>query len=329
MKNTYKIILDTKGCDNGPAVLIKGAATALEKFEELSYLIVGDRELIEKECASLSMPMDRVEILDAPDEITNYDNPAVALFEKQESSMIKSLVALDTRDDLCGLITTGNTGVLLGGTVRFINSKERVRPCLASLLPTAEGTFTCLVDTGATIDCSPQMLVHFAKLGTKCMKQMYAIESPRVGLLSNGAESSKGNKLVKEAHALLAAESEINFIGNVEGNTALSGVCDVLVCDGFAGNLVLKVSEGMAKRLITDIVKYGKRTGNASIMELVGHLMKVYDFGSLGGGLILGTDKPIIKARGNSNETTVVSVSEMLLNAVQNKAVLDKSRIKI
>ena len=329
MQNTYKIVLDTKGCDNGPEILIKGAAMALEKFEELSYLIVGDRELIEKECASLSMPMDRVEILDAPQEITNYDNPAAALFEKQESSMIKALTALDGREDLLGLITTGNTGVLLGGTVRFINSKERVRPCLASLLPTAEGTFTCLVDIGATIDCSASMLVHFAKLGTKCMKQMYGIESPRVGLLSNGAESSKGNKLVKEAHALLAAEPDINFIGNVEGNTALSGICDVLVCDGFAGNLVLKVSEGMAKRLITDIVKYAKRTGNQSIMELVGHLMKVYDFGSLGGGLILGTDKPIIKARGNSNETTVVSVSEMILNMVQNKAIFDKSRIKI
>ena len=312
MKDTYKIILDTKGGDNGPEVLIKGAAIALEKFDSLSYLMVGDRDLIEKECVSLSMPMDRVEILDAPNEITNYDNPAVALFEKQDSSMIKSLVALDTREDLLGLITTGNTGVLLGGTVRFLNSKERVRPCLAALLPNADGSFTCLVDTGATIDCSPQMLVHFAKQGSRFMKQMYGIESPRVGLLSNGAESTKGNK-----------------IGNVEGNTALSGICDILVCDGFAGNLVLKVSEGMAKRLITDIVKYGKRTGNESIMELVGHLMKVYDFGSLGGGLILGTDKPVIKARGNSNETTVVSVSEMILNMVEHKAIFDKSRIEI
>ncbi|MBE6667242.1 MAG: hypothetical protein E7607_02905 [Ruminococcaceae bacterium] len=329
MANTYKIILDTKGGDNGPEVLIKGAAIALKKFDSLSYLMVGDRDLIEKECVSLSMPMDRVEILDAPNEITNYDNPAAALFEKQDSSMIKSLVALDTREDLLGLITTGNTGVLLGGTVRFLNSKERVRPCLAALLPNADGSFTCLVDTGATIDCSPQMLVHFAKQGSRFMKQMYGIESPRVGLLSNGAESTKGNKLVKETHALLAAESEINFIGNVEGNTALSGICDILVCDGFAGNLVLKVSEGMAKRLITDIVKYGKRTGNESIMELVGHLMKVYDFGSLGGGLILGTDKPVIKARGNSNETTVVSVSEMILNMVEHKAIFDKSRIEI
>ena len=314
MQETYKIVIDTKGSDNGAAVIVKGAALALEKHEKLSVLLVGDEKLIAEECQKLGMPMDRVEILDAPEEITNYDNPAAALFEKQNSSLVKALMALNERDDLYGLITAGNTGALLSGTVRFLTSKERVRPALAAVLPTADGSFTCLVDTGATIDCNASTLLHFAKLGNKFMKQMYGIESPRIGLLSNGAEPTKGNKVVKETHALLANEAELNFIGNVEGNTALSGVCDVLVCDGFAGNQVLKVSEGMAKRLITDIVKYAKKTGNASIMELVGHLMSVYDFGSLGGGLILGSEKPIVKARGNSNET---------------KAIFDKEKNKI
>jgi glycerol-3-phosphate acyltransferase PlsX len=161
------------------------------------------------------------------------------------------------------------------------------------------------------------------------MKNTYKLESPKVGLLSNGSEPTKGNKVVKEAHALLASAEDINFIGNVEGNVALSGMCDVLVCDGFAGNQVLKVSEGMAKRIITDIVKYAKRTGNESVMELVGHLMGIYDFGSLGGGIILGCKKPVVKIRGNAGDRAVVSTSVMLMNMAENKAIFDKEKNKI
>ena len=155
------------------------------------------------------------------------------------------------------------------------------------------------------------------------MKEMYAIESPRVGLLSNGAEETKGNKVVKEAHQLIKNTPELNFVGNIEGSNALSGDCDVLVCDGFAGNQVLKVTEGTAKRMITDIVKYAKRTGNKDIMELVGYLMSIYDIGSLGGGNVLGVTKPVIKAHGSCDEKAIVSTSQMILNMVQNKEIFD------
>ena len=327
--NTVKILIDTKGGDNGASVMVKGAAAALEKFAEISVVLVGDEDVIRGECESSGLPMERVEIVDAKGEITNFDNPADAIFHKTDSSMLRGLQILAERDDIFGMITAGNTGVLLTGAMRYAAGKERVRPALAAVLPSADGSFTCLVDTGATIDCTPQMLHHFAVLGSDFMKKADDIESPRIGLLSNGSEPTKGNKLVKETHPLLAADESLNFVGNVEGNVALSGVCDVLVCDGFAGNQVLKVTEGTATRIITDIMKYAYREKSDDVKKLGAHLMGVYDINSLGGGVILGVAKPIIKTRGNAKESTIMNTSEMLFNIANHKSVFDKSRNKI
>ena len=140
-------------------------------------------------------------------------------------------------------------------------------------------------------------------------------------LSEDGAEETKGNKLVKETHALLKQEKGLNFVGNIEGNNALSGDCDVLVADGFAGNQVFKSAEGIARRLITDIVKYAKTTGSKEIMGLVGHLMGIYDFSALGGGIVLGAGKPIIKARGSAKPEAVVNTAAMLLNMAKNRDV--------
>ena len=326
---TVKILIDTRGGDNGASVMIKGAAEALAKFEDLAFVLVGDEATIREECERASLSSERVEIVGANGEITNFDNPAEALFHKSDSSMLVGLQMLASRDDIFGMITAGNTGVLLTGAMRYVSGKERVRPALAAVLPSSDGSFTCLVDTGATIDCTPQMLHHFALLGSDFMKMTYGIESPRIGLLSNGSEPTKGNKLVKETHPLLANDEKLNFVGNVEGNIALSGVCDVLVCDGFSGNQVLKVTEGTATRIITDIMKYAYRENLDEVKKLGAHLMGVYDLGSLGGGVILGVAKPIIKTRGNAKEGAIVGTSEMLLNMARHEAVFDKSRNKI
>ena len=321
MENLIWIVIDTRGGDKGAGEMTEGAAAALQKYSNLGVVLVGDEAALSDLCAQRSMPMDRVKILGAEGEITNYDNPAQAIFQKTESSMLKALRYLGEHDEPVGLLSSGNTGVLLTGAMRYLSGKERVRPAMAAILPAQNGGFTCLVDTGATIDCTPGMLVHFARLGAAFMKDMYAIESPRIGLLSNGAESSKGNKLVKETYPLLAEDTSLNFVGNIEGNVALSGACDVLVCDGFAGNLVLKVTEGTATRIITDIMKYAHRTNSAEIKQLAGHLMGIYDIGSLGGGVILGVAKPIIKIRGNAGASAVVSTAGMLLNMAQNKSI--------
>ncbi|MBQ9071237.1 MAG: phosphate acyltransferase [Clostridia bacterium] len=329
MKNQYKIVIDTKGADKGPEMIIRGALLALDKYPELSVLLVGDSELISEECKKQGAPIERIEILEAPGTITNYDSPAAALFEKTDSSLVRALEALSAREDLVGLINAGSTGALIAGSMRYLSGKERVRPALAAVLPASNGGFTCLVDTGATIDCPASTLLHFARLGRDFMKNLYRIDNPRVGLLSNGAEPTKGNKVVKEAHVLLNEAEDINFVGNIEGNGALSGDCDVLVCDGFAGNQVLKVTEGIAKRIITDIVKYSKKTGDESLMKLVGYLMGIYDFNSLGGGIILGTSKPVIKAHGAANEQSIVSTAGILLNLAENKEIFDKTAFDI
>ena len=326
---TTKILIDTKGGDNGAAVMVKGAGEALMKFSELSVVLIGDEELIKEEADKLGLPMDRIEIIDAKGEITNFDNPAEAIFKKNDSSMLSGLQILAMRDDVYGMISAGNTGVLLTGAMRYVSGKERVRPALAAVLPSANGGFTCLVDTGATVDCTPALLHHFALLGADFMNKNYGIENPRIGLLSHGSESSKGNKLVKETYPLLESDENLNFVGNVEGNTALSGICDVLVCDGFAGNQVLKVTEGTATRIITDIMKYAYRENSDEIKKLGAHLMTIYDIGSLGGGVILGIAKPIIKTRGNAKESAVVNTAEMILNMAHHKAVFDVNKNKI
>ena len=319
MNKLHKVIIDTKGTDKGPLEIIAGTAAALEALPTLAVVLVGDREVIEKGIAEHGMPKERVEIIDAADEITNYDSPADAIFRKSESSMVKGLSALASNDELCGMISGGNTGAFITGSIRYLSRPDRVRPALAAIFPSASGGYTCLVDTGATVDCSPSTLIHFARLGCEFMRDTYKIDSPRVGLLSNGAEPTKGNKLVKETHGLLVDAEDINFIGNVEGCNAFSGVCDVLVCDGFDGNQVLKVTEGTATRIITDVVKYAKRTENPEIMKLVGHLMSLYDISSLGGGIILGAKKPLIKIRGSSGKDAIINTAKMLIDMAKNK----------
>ncbi len=315
----YRVVIDVMGSDAGPATMVKGAALALDKYEELSLLLVGDEGAIRSAADECGMDMSRVEILHADEVVTNYDSPAAALFTKPRSSLVLALSALADRDDLVGMINAGSTGALIAGAMRYLPLETRVRPALAATLPAERGGFVCIVDTGATVDCNAETLLHFARLGTEFMRDMYGNPSPKVGLLSNGKEETKGCKAVKEAHALLASAEDINFVGNMEGTNALSGECEVLVCDGFAGNQVLKVTEGTARRIITDIVKIAKKEGKAEYMELVGRLMAMYDFNSLGGGIILGVRKPVIKAHGASNEQSIMNIAGMILNLAVKK----------
>lgn len=318
---TYKIAIDVMGSDNGPEILVEGALAALNENPDLEIALFGNACVIQKKLDEVGYDPARVEVIHADDVITNYDNPMMAIFQKAESSLVKALTALSAREDLAGLIAAGSTGALLAGSLRYVPAKELKRPALAAILPAESGGFTCLVDTGANIDCNASQLVDFAHMGAEFMQQYYRIERPRIGLLSNGAEETKGNKLVKETHQLLKADTDLNFVGNVEGNRALSGDCDVLVTEGFAGNQIFKSSEGIARRIITDVVKYAKKTGSPEIMGLVKHLLGIYDFSALGGGIVLGAGKPLIKARGSANADSIKNTSAMLLNLLKNQDV--------
>lgn len=317
--NKREIIIDLLGSDLGPEEMLEGARLVLDAFPSVNVVLAGPRALIE----AAGLPKDRYRILEADKTVTNLDNPFEAFYRKEPVSVFMALEEASRNDDVIGVINAGNTGALFAGAIRFLLADKAVRPCIAAILPTTQGGFTCLVDTGASIDCGPAQLVEFAHLGSDFMRTLYKLETPRVGLLSNGAEPTKGNKLVKEAHAMLAKEEGINFVGNIEGNKTLSGLCDVLVCEGFAGNQVLKNSEGMAVNLITEIVKYGKKNNVPAAQEIVGYLMSRFDFASLGAGIMLGTKKLVLKNRGSCRRDAVKNAAQILINISDNKTLYE------
>ena len=321
MDNKHFIVIDTLGSDQGPKAVLEGVKLVLEENKDINFIIVGDPNLIKE----YELDSSRVRIIEAYETVTNYDNPVQAFYKQDKVSIFLALKEASENDDVIGVISSGSTGAVMVGTVKYLLNEKRTRPALAAILPTIEkGTFTCLVDTGASIDCGPHQLVEFAHLGTEFMRQLYKIESPRVGLLSNGAEPTKGNKLVKETHQLLAKEEGINFIGNIEGSKALNHLCDVLVCDGFAGNQVLKVTEGIAVNLITEMMKYGYKTGKEeTTKEIAGYLMKTYDFESNGAGIMLGAKKLVLKCRGSSGAKAIRTACNILINLSNNKTIYE------
>ncbi len=321
--NKIGIVIDTLGSDKGAETVILGASMALNTYPNIKVALVGDENLIKSKMTELNMDENRVEIVDAKETITNYDNPTTGIFAKPNASIIKAMKFTKEHDGYIGMITAGASGALLMCSFRFLSDDKKTRPCLSAILPHAQGGYVGIVDTGATIDCTPSQLHEFARLGVDLMRRLYKIENPRVGLLSNGAEKTKGNHLVKETYPILENDETINFVGNIEGNKTLSGECDVLVCDGFAGNQVLKNSEGMAKMLIKDLVVYSKKAGKPEVMEAVGYLMRKYDFTSLGGAIVLGTKKPIIKCHGNCDENSIVSTCGILTKYVSGDSIFD------
>lgn len=313
------IIIDTLGSDNGPESILDGANLILNTYPDVELIIAGDKNLILKH----GLDMSRVRIIDSPDTLTNFDNPLASIYEGRVVSIFKAMEEL-AKGEAIGLITAGNSGAVMVGAVKYLLTHERTRPCLAAIMPNTKGGYTALVDTGASIDVGPNQLHQFAILGRDFMKKLYKIDNPRVGLLSNGSEPTKGNRVTKEAFKILEADKSINFVGNIEGNKTLSGLCDVLVCDGFAGNQVLKNSEGMAVNLITEMVKYAKKTNDEEyIMPLVGYLMKTYDFESLGAGILLGVKSPVIKCRGSSRKEAIASAASILINMSEDKNIYD------
>ena len=322
----YKIVIDLLGSDKGPDAVLLGAALALKEFPNLFVTLIGPEELITAKKDEIGLDMSRVKVVNANETISNYENPYTGIMNKPQASLVQAMKEVGKEEEnYAGMITAGSSGAILMGSFRYLSDEKKTRPCMAAVLPNGKGAYTCLLDTGATIDCTSSQLHSFAHLGSDLMKKMYQIENPKVALLSNGAEPTKGNHLVKETHPILAEDKEINFVGNVEGNNVLSGDYDVIVCDGFAGNQVLKNVEGIAKRLITDIVVYSKKKERPEFMEVAQYLMKTYDISALGGGIVLGTRKLIIKARGNSDERAIVNISRMLINYASGDAIFTKA----
>ena len=314
-----KVIVDAFGSDN-PSAVIKGVAKAIKNIPNIEIVISGDAEIISNTLKNEEFDNTRLEILDAKEVITNNDNPTMALLQKKDSSLLKAYKRLKNDDNCIALISAGNTGAVIAGSVIILGKvKDVERPTLATILPTINNKLTLLLDCGANVDCKPHQLLTFAKLGANYLETNYNISTPKVALLSVGTEDKKGNALTKETFNLLK-ESNLNFVGNMEAKTILSGEVDVIVCDGFAGNTMLKAIEGVSSTVLKTFVGLLKKhsfdnTDFKFVNNAVADFMKIYDFNSLGGAVILGVNKLVIKTHGSSNENTIVNAVKQ---AIQN-----------
>ena len=298
-----RIIVDGMGGDHAPESTVRASVEAVSKFR-INITITGPTEALLDELGKYDYPAGSIEILNAPDVITNDDDPAIAIRKKKNSSMVVGLKALsDGEGD--GFISAGNTGALLAGGLFIVKRIEGIeRAALTTLYPTMNGV-SILVDAGANVDSKPEYLKQFAIMGSAYMEQVLGIPNPRVGLVNVGTESTKGNQLTKEAYQLLD-NSELNFIGNIEGRDMPYGAADVMVCDGFVGNIALKLTEGMAssifkllKQSLTADLK--SKLGAVLLKKQLKEMKKRLDYREYGGAPLLGTKKPVVKAHGSSD----------------------------
>ncbi len=315
-----KIVLDVFGGDNAPEEIVKGAVEALKNNEGFSMVLVGKKEEIESLLNKYEYAGNRVEIVDARDVITNDDVPTEAIRRKKDSSLVASFRVLNTDPDCVALISAGSSGaVLTGGMLLVKRIKGVTRAALAPMLPTVKGGSVVLVDCGANADCKPQMLVQFAHFGRAMASAYMGIQNPKIGLLSNGTEDKKGNALNTEAFPLLKEEKGLNFVGNMEARELLSGDYDVVVADGFSGNIALKGCEGTALSFLTilknAIMEGGLRAklGYLLLKPVFKVVKKTLDYNEQGGAVLVGLQKIVIKAHGSSKAK---SISAAIMQAV-------------
>ena len=309
-----KIIIDAMSGDNAPGEIVKGAILA-QTESGVDITLVGREEAV-RACLAENGAADNghITVVNAPEIIDMHDDPSTAVRRKKDSSMA---VALDLLKNGAGdaVISAGNTGALLTGATLVVKRIKGIRrAAMAPVLPNG-GKGALLIDCGANVECTPEYLLQFGFMGSFYARKVLGIAQPRVGLLNNGSEETKGTELCKAAYALLSEAGEagrIHFIGNVEGSDVFSGKVDVIVTDGFTGNVLLKTIEGTAKFLMKNL----KQTLTSSLKTKLGALLvknemqglkKMLDVSEVGGTAFLGILKPVIKAHGNSNARAIAS----------------------
>lgn len=294
-----KIGIDILGGDFAPDVNISGAILAKQELpNDVRLVLIGDRNQILSGLSSFGEKLEDYDIVHAPDVITMHDHPTRAIPQKPNSSIAVGFDLL-SKKEIHAFASTGNTGAMLVGSIYKINTIPGIiRPCITSTLPQIDGSKSILLDVGSNADCKADVLYQFAVLGSLYAKNVYGIESPRVALLNIGEEESKGNLLTIATHKLMSESDEINFTGNIEGRDLFHGKADVIVCDGFTGNIVLKEAEGIY-----------------SLMKMRGihdEYFERFNYENYGGTPILGVKGNVIIGHGISNTT---AVKNMILHA--------------
>ena len=321
---SVRIVLDAMGTDDAPTAEVAGALDALRSFEEdVEVVLIGDQAVIEAEIAKHGPRPERLHVHHAPDRVTAEDPPASVLRRKPDSSIAMGL-RLHQAGEADAFVSAGNTGAVMAASLFILKPLPGVaRPAIGTILPTADQP-CLLLDAGANVDCKPQHLVQFARLGHTYAQDLMGRPEPRVGLLNIGEEAEKGDELTLETHRLLAEQEGINFVGNIEGRDIIRGTCDVVVCDGFVGNVLLKFYESVAAFIVGLLKKELRDLGDRG--QELEHVFKVLDYAEYGGAPLLGVGGVSIICHGGSPPKAIRNALAAAARAVRSGMVRHSAR---
>ncbi|WP_300279838.1 phosphate acyltransferase PlsX [Peptacetobacter sp.] len=322
-----RIALDGMGGDNAPISNVKGAVDAINEYKNVEIIVTGDKETLENEFAKYNFDKSRLEIIHTTEVVRNEDKPVKAIRSKKDSSMVVALkLVKDGQAD--AIVSAGNTGALLAGGLFVVGRIKGIdRPCLCPTIPNINKGMTILADGGANADCKPRNLIEFAAMSNIYAKKVLDIENPRVALANVGAEEGKGNDLVKKSYEELKTLN-LNFIGNVEARDVINDATDIIVCDGFTGNILLKSVEGVA----LSVMKLIKETLMSSTKSKIGALLikddmrklkDFMDYSEYGGAPLLGVKGGVIKAHGSSDSKAIKNAIRQAIKFTEGNVVED------
>ncbi len=304
-----KIVIDAMGGDNAPEEIVKGAAQAAEEQSDVEIFLVGIQDRINQELSGLQYPIQRVHVVHAPDVVTMHDSATTALRKKRNSSISVGVNLLKDKS-YDAFISAGNTGAVVAASSVLLGMLEGVeRPAIGTVLPNLKG-FSLMIDAGANTDPKPQHLVQSALMGKVYVRDVLDVPVPKVGLLNVGEEETKGTDFVKDIHRMLSEKMPENFVGNVEGGGIFRGGCDCIVCDGFVGNVVLKVSESLAESATALIKREIKKSPLAMLGALLMRprlraIRQYADYSEYGGAPLLGVNGIVMICHGRSSAKAI------------------------
>ena len=317
MAEMIKVALDAMGGDNAPVEIVKGAIDAISKRNDIKVLLVGQEEVVKKELAQYTYNSEQIEVINATEVIETAEPPVMAIRRKKNSSIVVAM-NLVKKGEADAFVSAGSSGaILVGGQVIVGRIKGVDRAPLAPIIPNANGV-SLLIDCGANVDARPSHLVQFAKMGSIYMEHVVGIKNPRVAIVNIGAEEEKGNALVKETFPLLKECEDINFIGSIEARDIPSGYADVIVCEAFVGNVILKLSEGLASVMIKKIKQGMTSTIKSSlgaflVKPALKKTLKSFDASEYGGAPLLGLNGLVVKTHGSAK---AIEVSNSIIQCV-------------
>ena len=319
-----KIAIDVMGGDHAPDEIIKGCVKAAKDIS-CKLVLVGQEDIIKQKLSAYTYDESKIDIVHADEVITMEDSPVTAIRQKKQSSMVVGLKLLKEKQ-VDGFISAGSTGALLTGATLIVGRIPGVdRPALAPIIPTKLG-YSLLIDCGANVDAKPSYLVQFARMGTVYMQQCLKVNNPKVGLVNIGTEEEKGNQLTKEAYKLLSEDQKINFYGNVEARDITEGKVDILVCDGFVGNVILKFMEGFGKWILSMLKEQFMKNLKTKLAALllkkgIYAIKDQFNYSTKGGAPFLGVNGLVVKTHGSSKEDEIYSTIMQTEGFIDNQLV--------